>query len=116
MAGLSHLDTWRITGRVRCSWPLDADHACYVGIDPTGQDADSKADSIRWAPLPSIHSIFVAFDGGPVRTKTGAISVWLRAAARSTAGFPFRADFDDFALRRVHTGIPGVHPVRIAAD
>ncbi|MBI4581440.1 MAG: hypothetical protein HY718_17185 [Planctomycetes bacterium] len=116
VAGLSHLDTWRITGRVRCSWPLDADHACYVGIDPTGQDADSKADSIRWAPLPSIHSIFVAFDGGPVRTKTGAISVWLRAAARSTAGFPFRADFDDFALRRVHTGIPGVHPVRIAAD
>lgn len=107
VSGLTHLDTYRITGRVRCSYAVDFDHVCQVGIDVTGQDTDPKAETIRWTNVPSVHSLFVPFDSGPVRTKSGAISVWLRGRTQSKDGFPFRADFDDFAVRRVNTGVPG---------
>jgi hypothetical protein len=105
--GLSYLETYRLSGLVRSSWPLDAEHASCVGYDPTGQDSDPEAKSIVWTKLPPVHSAFVSYRSPPIRTRAGAISVWLRGWAKSAAGFPFRADFDDFALRRVDTGIPG---------
>jgi hypothetical protein len=42
--------TYRVTGRLRASWPVDAEHQCSIGCDPTGQDTDPKAASIAWLP------------------------------------------------------------------
>jgi hypothetical protein len=35
--------------------------------------------------------------------------VWLRGRTTSTEKWPYKADFDDFALRRVRTDVPGNH-------
>ncbi len=107
VSGLSHAETYRLSGRIRSSWPVDVEHVCYVGYDLTGQDKDPKAETVIWTALPSVHSIFVSYLSDPVRPKTEAISVWLRGWTKSTAAAPFKADFDDFALRRVQTGVPG---------
>ncbi|HEY2952558.1 MAG TPA: hypothetical protein VGK40_08250 [Verrucomicrobiae bacterium] len=42
----------------------------------------------------------------PIRPATNAISIWLRGRTTSTADPGFKADFDDFALRRARTGAP----------
>ena len=52
VAGLKHLDTYRLSGKVRSSWPVDMEHYCQVGYDPTGQDSDPKASTIVWQALP----------------------------------------------------------------
>ncbi len=111
--GLSHVDTYRVWGLVRSSWPVDVEHACYVGIDPTGQDENPSADTIRWTPLPGVHSIFVPYTSEPVRPETSAISVWLRGWTKSASGHPFKADFDNFELRRVDTGVPALRAAAI---
>jgi hypothetical protein len=105
--GLSHLETYRLSGRVRSSWLVDPDHQCFVGYDPTGQVDDPKAGTIVWTTLPKIHGIFVPYASDPIRPAKDAISVWLRGRTTSTADYPFKADFDDFALHRVNTGVPG---------
>lgn len=105
--GLRHLESYRITGKVRCSWPVDIEHTCTVGFDPTGQTDDPKADTIVWTTLPPLHSVWVDYASThPVRPKTDAISIWLRGWTKASTGYPFRADFDDFAVRRVNTGVP----------
>lgn len=105
--GLSHLETYRLSGNVRSSWPVDDQHQCYVGYDPTGQEEDPKADTIVWTTLPEVHGVWVPFMSDPIRPAADAISVWLRGRTTSTADFPFKADFDDFALHRVQTEPPG---------
>ncbi len=105
--GLSALDTYRLTGRVRSSWTLDTEHACRVGCDPTGQDQDAKAPTIVWTAMPKIQGIWVTYDSEPIRpTKAGSISVWLHGWTSLKADYPFKADFDDFMLRRVRTDVP----------
>jgi hypothetical protein len=91
---------------VRCSWIVDDKRRCLVGIDPTGQVADGRAATILWAALPHVHGRWVPYRGDPVRPKDETISIWLRARAEPSPVAPFRADFDNLALRRVRTGVP----------
>ncbi|HPD28804.1 MAG TPA: hypothetical protein PLL20_02330 [Phycisphaerae bacterium] len=103
VTGLKRLDTYRLSGKVRSSWSVDVEHYSQVGYDPTGQDSDPKAPTIVWTPLPGMHSIWVEYHSEPIRPAGDSISVWLRGWARSTGGTPFKADFDEFSLRRVKT-------------
>ena len=107
ITSLKRLDTYRLAGKVRSSWPADVEHYCQVGYDPTGQDGDPKAATIVWQVLPGVHSIWVDYSSEPIRPAKDSVSVWLRGWARSTAGTPFKADFEDFSLRRVKTEVPG---------
>jgi len=106
VGGLSKLETYRINGKVRSTWPVDDKHACMVGFDPTGQDVNPKADTIEWAILPGLHGLFVPYKSGPIRPAGDAISIWLRGRTTLTQDYPYEADFDDFALYRVSTGVP----------
>jgi hypothetical protein len=104
--GLSGLETYRLSGRVRSTWPVDDKHACFVGFDATGQDVDPKADTIEWTMLPGLHGLFVDYKSGPIRPVSDAISIWLRGRTSLTQDYPFEADFDDFALHKVFPGVP----------
>ncbi len=104
--GLSRRHTYRLFGQVRSSFPVDREHYCAVGIDPTGQTDDPKAETIVWTKLPGISGIFVDHASEPVRPEKDAVSVWLRAWTSDAKGFPFKADFDNFALRQVKDGVP----------
>ncbi len=106
VAGLSRLETYRLTGRLRASWSLDREHQSFIGHDPTGQEADAKAATIVWTPLPALHGVFVPYASDPIRPATNALSIWLRARTTSTTDAPFHVDFDDFSLRRVRTRTP----------
>ena len=106
IAGLAKAETYRLSGRIRSSWPADPNRGALVGIDPTGQDADPNATTIRWTTLPALHGVFVDWTGDPVRPPADSVSVWLRGRARKASNPGFRADFDAFALRRVRTGAP----------
>jgi hypothetical protein len=46
----------------------------------------------------------VPFAGQPIRPGKASISVWLRGRAAMIPARAFRADFDDFVLRKVSTG------------
>lgn len=104
--GLTHLETYRLSGRVRSSWQVDDAHQCFVGYDPTGQTDNPKAATIVWTPLPNIHAIWVSYRSDPIRPSGTSISVWLRGRTKMTTETPFRADFDDFSLQQVNTGVP----------
>ncbi len=104
---LGTAETYRLSGRVRASWPVDDRHQMYVGFDPTGQVGNPKAGSITWTVLPARHGVFVPFLSRPIRPASGSISVWLRGRTTFTQQWPYKADFDDFALRRVRTDVPG---------
>lgn len=102
--GLSRADTYRLSGRVRCSWAVDDAHQCFVGCDPTGQDQDPSADTIIWsAAMPGVHGLWVRYLSDPIRPAKDSISVWLRGRTTLKVDFPFKADFDDFAVRKVQT-------------
>jgi len=108
--GLEPAHTYRLSARLRASWPVDATHQVRLGLDPTGQDTDPEAPTVVWSPpLPAVHGRWVTHLSEPVRPATNALSLWLRA--RATGGgesfAPFKADFDDVALRRVRTDPPG---------
>ncbi|MHC4178327.1 MAG: hypothetical protein ACYSWU_12520, partial [Planctomycetota bacterium] len=105
--GLSAAEPYRLSGRVRASWPVDEHHQTYVGFDPTGQAGDPRAGSITWTVLPTRHGAFLPYLSRPIRPVADSISVWLRGRTTSTAKWPYKADFDDFALRRVRTDVPG---------
>jgi hypothetical protein len=107
ITGLKRLDTYRLAGKVRSSWPADVERNCQVGYDLTGQDTDPKAATIVWESLPAVHSIWVDYKAGPIRPARDTISVWLRGWAKSASGTPFKADFDEFSLHRVRTDVPG---------
>jgi hypothetical protein len=106
--GLSRMESYRLSGRVRCSWPLDFEHQCSVGMDPTGQEADPTAPSITWTRLSGRHGVFLEVSAEPVRPVTNSLSVWLRGRStwKGDAFAPFKADFDDLTLRRVRTSPP----------
>lgn len=93
---------------------MDSKYECLVGLDPTGQEDNPRADTIRWTRLPDWHGIWVPHTSEPVRTATNAVSVWLRGHAQAAGErwAPFKADFDDFALRRVRTSPPEHEDVR----
>ena len=78
-----------------------------VGIDPTGQDSDALAGTIQWNILPAIHGVFIPYQSGPIRPVDDAISVWLRGRTTLTSEYRFEADFDEFAMHQVATGVPG---------
>jgi hypothetical protein len=107
VSGLDRLATYRLCGRVRSSWPVDPEHQCQVGYDPTGQTRDPHAGTIVWTSLPGLHGVFVPYRSSPIRPAGDAISVWLRGRSTPEDAFPFTADFDDFRLQRVRTGVPG---------
>ncbi len=104
--GLSQMETYRLSGKVRSTWPVDDKHACFVGFDATGQDVDPKADTIEWTMLPGLHGLFVDYKSGPIRPASDAISIWLRGRTILTQDYPYEADFDDFALHKVFPGVP----------
>ncbi len=104
--GLSQLENYVVTGKVRSSWPVDEKHACWVGVDMTGQTRDPEAETITWTTMPGVHGIFCDYRSRPDRPEDEAISIWLRAQTTQTDGWPFRVDFDDFALRQVRTHPP----------
>jgi hypothetical protein len=99
VGGLTRFEVYRLTGRVRSSWPVDMQHYCQVGFDPTGQVDDAEAASIQWTKLPGLHGVFVDYQSEPIRPQKDSISVWLRARTTQTNDYRFTADFDDFALR-----------------
>ena len=106
VGSLSKLETYRLSGKVRSTWPVDDKHACFVGFDATGQDVDPEADTIQWTILPALHGLFVTYKSRPIRPVGDAISIWLRGRTTLTQDYPYEADFDDFALYRVSTGVP----------
>jgi hypothetical protein len=105
-SGLSKLETYRLSGKVRSTWPVDEKHACMVGFDATGQDVNPKADTVEWTILPAVHGLFVTYKSPPIRPVGDSISIWLRGRTSLTQDYPYEADFDDFALYRVSTGVP----------
>lgn len=104
--GLSRWETYRLSGKLRCSYIVDDQHACMIGYDPTGKTTDPAAASIEWATLPLVHGLFVPYQSPPIRPRESSISVWLRARTTMTVDYLFKADFDDFALRQVDRGVP----------
>jgi hypothetical protein len=105
--GLSHLETYRLRGKVRASWAVSDKHKAMIGWDPTGQTEDPKAATIHWTALPAAHGIFIESASEPIRPAEGSISIWLRGQALGKAEYAFTADFDDFSLRRIRTDPPG---------
>jgi hypothetical protein len=104
--GLSKVETYRLRGRVRSSWPVDDRHQAFVGLDPTGQVENPKAATIQWSVLPDAYGIFESYASDPIRPQKDAISIWLRGRTTFTDAEPFEVDFDDFQLRQVLTGPP----------
>lgn len=104
---VSRTQTYRWRGRVRCSFPLDDEHACMIGVDPTGQTNDPQASTIQWTRTPPVHSIWTTHVGDPVRPTGSVISIWLRAATQAKNETTFKADFDDFSLQQVRCDVPG---------
>ena len=104
VTGLSRGETYRLSGKVRSTWPASDRHQCYVGLDPTGQIDDPKASTIVWSLFPERHGVFLDFASDPIRpTEKGAISVWLRGRTTLTEDYPFRADFDNVTLQQILT-------------
>lgn len=112
---------YRLGGKVRCTFAVDEVRSCRVGIDPTGQTEDARAETIRWVVLPERHGEFVEFLTSGIRPRDRALSVWLRvqtptgvkvsekadARVRVEAVLAeFRADFADLTLREVQTSPP----------
>ncbi|MBN1818193.1 MAG: hypothetical protein JW828_12605 [Sedimentisphaerales bacterium] len=106
VGGLSKRETYRLHGTVRSTWPVDEKHVCMAGYDPTGQTSDAEADSIVWTILPAVHGLFVPYQSEPIRPVSDSISVWLRGRTTLMEDYRFEADFDEFTLRKVDTGVP----------
>lgn len=108
--GLKASETYRLSGLIRTTLPTDPDHQVMIGIDPTGQMEDVGASTIQWKTIGEHHGHWIAYTGKPVRPVKESLSVWLRGRGVAIADTEFRADFDDFQLLEVETGVPG--PVR----
>lgn len=107
VSGLAESQTYRVKGRVRCSWPLDDKHWLAVGYDSTGQTTDPDASTVEWTYLPPTHSVWTPYNSIPIRPAKDSVSVWLRGFDSESGGYPFTADFDDFELRQVRTSVEG---------
>lgn len=106
VSGLNKNEIYRLSARIRSTWPVDEQHACRIGFDPTGQDGDPKAATIEWTLLPGIHGQFVPFQSHPIRPRGAAISVWIGGKTTLTEDYRFEAEFDDVTLHRVASGAP----------
>lgn len=104
--GLSGLETYRLAGKVRCSWAIDDQRHCMVGYDPTGQVENARAATIVWTTLPRVHGLWVDYESQPIRPGKNGISVWLRARATGQGVGQFKGDFDGFDLKKLRTGAP----------
>ncbi len=106
VSALNKNETYRLSARVRSTWPVDEKHACMIGFDPTGQDSDPAAPSIQWTTLPGVHGKFIPYQSRPIRPRADSISVWIRGKTMLTEDYRFEAEFDDVALHKVASGIP----------
>jgi hypothetical protein len=107
VTGLKRTETYRLSGRLRSTWPVDDKHQVLIGLDPTGQTDTPDAPNVTYVVLPKAHGIFEEFISPPTRPAGDTISVWLRARDMATHNQPFQVDFDKFALHQVDTGAPG---------
>lgn len=108
VTGLDRGETYRLTARLRCSWPRDDEHACEIGYDPTGQATDPAAKTIQWQAHARVHGVWIDFRSEPIRPAKDAISIWLRGrtSAKHDRNHAFKADFDDVELYRVLSAAP----------
>lgn len=104
---LDKTTVYRLSVRVRASWPHDDQHQALVGVDPTGQTDDPLAKTIEWTNLPGLHGTWIDHTSEPVRPRDGAMSVWLRGRTTVVDPWPMKADFDAATLRATDSGIPG---------
>ncbi|MCX8156435.1 MAG: carboxypeptidase-like regulatory domain-containing protein [Verrucomicrobiae bacterium] len=101
VGGLNRFAAYRLTGKIRSSWPLDWQHQTMVGIDPTGQTENPDAPTVQWSKGPLLHGVYVDYRSEPVRPQKDRLSIWLRGRTTMTNDYRFTADFDDFALREI---------------
>ncbi len=107
VSNLSNDNTYKLTGKVRSTWPLSLEQRCEIGIDPTGQVKNSNASSIHWKAFPPRHGEFLNYTSAPIRPDESTLSIWLRArVGKIDHRFPFLGDFDAFALRKMDSGSP----------
>ncbi len=106
VGGLRAVDTYRLAGRLRTTWPVDEKHVAMIGYDPTGQTTDPTAATISWTLLPAVSGLFVDHTSEPIRPKTDRISVWLRARTTQNDDYRFEADFDHLTLHQIPTTPP----------
>ncbi len=106
VSGLGKVDTYRLSGQIRSTWPVDEKHACMIGYDPTGQDQNPNADTIQWTILPAVHGQWIPYTSPPIRPQDDSLSIYLRARTSLTVDHRFEADFDSFALQKVNTLVP----------
>jgi len=106
--GLSRMDNYVLSGKMRCSFSTDWDHATCVGYDLTGQTTDPNASTIVWKAMSGAHSVWNTYTSGPIRPEKDSISIWLRGKGTSKEGITFRSDFDEFSLQRMKTEVPGM--------
>jgi len=81
-------------------------HQVYVGYDPTGQTEDASASTIVWDAQRSLSGYWLTYTSDPIRPAEDSISVWLRGVTTRRDDYPFKADFDNFALKQVDRGVP----------
>ncbi|MEX2186588.1 MAG: hypothetical protein WD875_07330, partial [Pirellulales bacterium] len=98
--------TYRLSVKVRASWPLDEQHQAMVGYDPTGQADDPLAKTIVWTSLPKLHGTWIDHTSDPIRPTSDKISIYLRGRTTAVDRWPMKADFDAATLRAVATGVP----------
>jgi hypothetical protein len=103
---------YRLSVRVRASWPLDDQHQAMVGVDPTGQTDDPLAKTIEWTNLPQQHGVWTGHTTAAVRPQESAVSIWLRGLTTAVDPWPMKADFDAASLRAVNVGPPNQEAIR----
>lgn len=106
VSSLDRRSTFRLSGEFQSTWAWDADHACQIGWDATGQTSDPDAGTIEWSDGPSQHTTWQLTESPPIRPSADRISVWLRATSRPESIFPFVAKFRALSLRCVDTRPP----------
>jgi len=50
--------------------------------------------------------MFVPYTSPPIRPTNRALSIWLRGRTTLTDNYRFEADFDNFTLYKIATGVP----------
>lgn len=105
--GLDPMADYVLTCDLRSSWRTGEKHALYIGYDRTGQTEDPRAETVVWSKaLPPIQGLWRPYRSEPIAPVSNSISLWLRAWTSEPGGYPFKADFDNVALRKVDTGAP----------
>jgi hypothetical protein len=101
VTGLNRFAAYRLTGKIRSSWPLDWQHQTLVGTDPTGQTENPDAPTVQWTKGPTLHGLYVDYRSEPLRPQKDRLSIWFRGTTTMTNDYRFTADFDDFVLQEM---------------